>query len=120
MTPNAPTPPQQADTDQTAATQPLTEREAKLQAAKQHDAELREAQFTRKLTLAILSSLQKKGILSATDVDSLLLAARRSADADFKPTAAVRSEFAQQETKGDPKKVRKEAKSPPVFDIQID
>jgi len=125
MTPDAPLPSQpteaqradvQASSDQGAA----TEREARLKAAQQHDAEVREAQYTRKLTLAILSTLQHKGILSAAEIDALLLAARRSTDASFAPSVAVRAEFQPPEPVADPKKVRHEQRPPPVFDIQID
>ncbi|GGR25383.1 hypothetical protein [Deinococcus ruber] len=63
MTPDAPTP------------------STSLAAEEQRAAELREAQFTRKLVLAVLSTLQHKGILKAAEVDALLLAARRAADA---------------------------------------
>lgn len=35
--------------------------------------------YTRKLALAILSTLQTRGLLSAEDVDAILIAARRSA-----------------------------------------
>jgi hypothetical protein len=35
--------------------------------------------YTRKLALAILSTLQSRGLLSAADVDAILIAARRSA-----------------------------------------
>jgi hypothetical protein len=97
-----------------------TERDARLKAAQQHDAELREAQYTRKLTLAILSTLQHKGILSSTEVEQLLIAAKRATDASFAPSVAVRSEFEKAEVQGDKSKVRREAKPPPVFDIQID
>jgi hypothetical protein len=96
------------------------EREARLKAAQQHDAELREAQYTRKLTLAILSTLQHKGILSPGEIDALLMAARRSIDASFTPSVAVRAEFQPVEPVADPKQVRREQRPPPVFDIQID
>ncbi len=112
MTQDAPTP--AGPTDQAA------ERDTRLKAAQQHDAEVREAQYTRKLTLAILSTLQHKGILSAGEVDALLMAARRSTDASFAPTVAVRAEFQPLEPVADPKKVRREQRPPPVFDIQID
>lgn len=112
--------PDDASADDASAAPGTDERGARLKAAQQHDAELREAQYTRKLTLAILSTLQHKGILSSTEVEQLLLAAKRATDASFAPSVAVRSEFEQTETKGDRSKVRREAKPPPVFDIQID
>ncbi len=123
MTQDAPTPtPEQDAPAREPATTALTapEREAKLKAAQARDAELREAQYTRKLSLAILSTLQHKGILSSTEVDQLLLAVRRATDAAFTPSVAVRSEFQPQDVKGDPKRVRHEARPPPIFDIQID
>ena len=123
MTQDAPTPtPEQDAPAPEPATAALTasEREAKLKAAQARDAELREAQYTRKLSLAILSTLQHKGILSSTEVDQLLLAVRRATDASFTPSVAVRSEFQPQDVKGDPKRVRHEARPPPIFDIQID
>jgi len=116
MTQDAPTPPQSAG---------AAERDARLKAARQHDAELREAQYTRKLTLAILSTLQNKGVLSSAEVDSILLAARRATDAamaNVTPTAAVRADF--ETTEAVPVKpdswVKTAPKAPPVFDIQID
>lgn len=115
MTQDAPTPPQDAP-----APEPTTEREVRLKAAQARDAELREAQYTRKLSLAILSTLQHKGILSAAEVDQLLVAVKRATDAGFTPSVAVRSEFEKAEMQGDKSKVRREAKPPPVFDIQID
>jgi hypothetical protein len=118
MTQDAPTPiPDPASVPGDAAS---GERDARLKAAQQHDAELREAQYTRKLTLAILSTLQHKGILSSAEVEQLLLAAKRATDASFAPSVAVRSEFEKAEVQGDKSKVRREAKPPPVFDIQID
>lgn len=38
-----------------------------------------DAEYVRKLALAILSTLQNKGLLSAGEVDSILIAARRAA-----------------------------------------
>jgi hypothetical protein len=111
----------QVHADQTRA-EPMSsaEREARLKTAQQHDAELRETQYTRKLTLAILSTLQHKGILSSSEVDALLMAARRATDASFAPTVAVRAEFQPLEPVADLKQVRREQRPPPVFDIQID
>ncbi len=76
MTPDS-TPPS-ADGPREASLQ-----EAQLREAQLREAQLREAQFTRKLVLAVLSTLQHKGILKAAEVDALLLAARRSADASI-------------------------------------
>ncbi len=116
--------PESARSEQASAAQSETaqaaEREARLKAAQARDAELREAQYTRKLSLAILSTLQHKGILSSTEVDQLLLAVKRATDASFTPSVAVRSEFQPQDVKNDPKRVRHEARPPPIFDIQID
>ena len=97
-----------------------TEREARLKAAQAHDAELRDALYTRKLLLAVLSTLQHKGILNAAETDALLLAARRATDASFKPSVAVRSEFPPPEPPPTSGWVRRDLKPPPVFDIQID
>lgn len=115
MTQDAPSPSQASSSPDRGA-----EREARLKAAQQHDAELREAQYTRKLTLAILSTLQHKGILTAGEIDALLMAARRSTDASVTPSVAVRSEFQPLEPLPDSNKVRHEQRPPPVFDIQID
>ena len=38
-----------------------------------------EVEYVRKLSLAILSTLQAKGLLSADEVDAILIAARRAA-----------------------------------------
>ncbi len=43
---------------------------------------LHDATFARKLALALLGVLQDKGVLSEDEVDAVLLAARRSAEAD--------------------------------------
>lgn len=96
------------------------EREARLKAAQAHDAELREALYTRKLLLAVLSTLQHKGVLSAAETDTLLVAARRATDASFTPSVAVRSEFPVPDPLPTSGWVRRELKPPPVFDIQID
>ena len=82
MTPDAPTPPTSLAAEE--------QRAADLRAA-----ELREAQFTRKLVLAVLSTLQHKGILKAAEVDALLLAARRAADASTVPTPVAASQALQ-------------------------
>ncbi|WP_425146134.1 hypothetical protein [Deinococcus sp.] len=58
-------------------------------AEEQHALELREARFTRKLVLAVLSTLQHKGLLKAAEVDALLLAARRAADASVTAAAGT-------------------------------
>ena len=96
------------------------EREARLKTAQAHDAELREALYTRKLLLAILSTLQHKGVLTPGETDTLLVAARRATDASFTPSVAVRSEFPAPEPLPTSGWVRRELKPPPVFDIQID
>ena len=96
------------------------EREARLKAAQAHDAELREALYTRKLLLALLSTLQHKGVLTPGETDTLLVAARRATDASFTPSVAVRSEFPAPEPLPTSGWVRRELKPPPVFDIQID
>ena len=131
MTPDAPTP--QPDATLPDAPQPdrlqaesvpeqpeSAEREARLKAAQAHDAELREALYTRKLLLALLSTLQHKGVLTPGETDTLLVAARRATDASFTPSVAVRSEFPAPEPLPTSGWVRRELKPPPVFDIQID
>lgn len=45
-----------------------------------------EGEYARKLALAILSTLQTKGLLSSSDVDAILIAARRSAQGQPAPT----------------------------------
>ena len=145
MMPDAPTPqpdaeqpdgtrPQagQSQTGQSQAGQPQTaqpqtgtnltpaEREARLKAAQVHDAELREALYTRKLLLAVLSTLQHKGVLTPGETDTLLMAARRATDASFTPSVAVRSEFPAPEPLPTSGWVRRDLKPPPIFDIQID
>ena len=47
-----------------------------------------EAEYARKLALAILSTLQTKGLLSAAEVDSILIAARRAAQGQASPVPA--------------------------------
>ena len=96
------------------------EREARLKAAQVHDAELREALYTRKLLLAVLSTLQHKGVLTPGETDTLLIAARRATDASFTPSVAVRSEFPAPEPLPTSGWVRRDLKPPPIFDIQID
>ncbi len=96
------------------------EREARLKSAQTHDTELREALYTRKLLLALLSTLQHKGVLTPGETDTLLVAARRATDASFTPSVAVRSEFPAPEPLPTSGWVRRELKPPPVFDIQID
>lgn len=135
MMPDAPTP--QPDAEQPDGTQPQTgqpqtaqsqtgtdltpaEREARLKAAQVHDAELREALYTRKLLLAVLSTLQHKGVLTPGETDTLLMAARRATDASFTPSVAVRSEFPAPEPLPTSGWVRRDLKPPPIFDIQID
>ena len=135
MMPDAPTPP--PDAEQPDGTQPPTgqpqtaqsqtgtdltpaEREARLKAAQVHDAELREALYTRKLLLAVLSTLQHKGVLTPGETDTLLMAARRATDASFTPSVAVRSEFPAPEPLPTSGWVRRDLKPPPIFDIQID
>ena len=105
----------QTGTDLTPA-----EREARLKAAQVHDAELREALYTRKLLLAVLSTLQHKGVLNPGEIDTLLMAARRATDASFTPSVAVRSEFPAPEPLPTSGWVRRDLKPPPIFDIQID
>jgi hypothetical protein len=74
--------------------------------------------YSRKLILAILSTLQHKGLLSSTEVDHIILAARRSAEAAQLAQARqeVRSSFSQAprspEQGGGKRPV-------PVFDIEI-
>ncbi len=133
--PDAPT--LQPDAEQPDGTQPQTgqpqtaqpqtgmdltpaEREARLKAAQVHDAELREALYTRKLLLAVLSTLQHKGVLTPGETDTLLIAARRATDASFTPSVAVRSEFPAPEPLPTSGWVRRDLKPPPIFDIQID
>jgi len=135
MMPDAPT--LQPDAEQPDGTQPQTgqsqtaqpqtgtdltpaEREARLKAAQVHDAELREALYTRKLLLAVLSTLQHKGVLTPCETDTLLMAARRATDASFTPSVAVRSEFPAPEPLPTSGWVRRDLKPPPIFDIQID
>jgi len=135
MMPDAPT--LQPDAEQPDGTQPQTgqsqtaqpqtgtdltpaEREARLKAAQVHDAELREALYTRKLLLAVLSTLQHKGVLTPGETDTLLMAARRATDASFTPSVAVRSEFPAPEPLPTSGWVRRDLKPPPIFDIQID
>ncbi|MFC4454317.1 hypothetical protein [Deinococcus sonorensis] len=89
-------------------------------AERQRDAQLREGLYARKLALAILSTLQHKGVLSAKEVDSILLASKRAADTEFVPTQAVRSSFSPLPEDRDPARVRHQPKAPPIFDIQID
>ncbi|WP_216318162.1 hypothetical protein [Deinococcus aestuarii] len=48
-----------------------------------------EAEYARKLALAILGTLQSKGILSAGDVDAILIAARRAAQGQGAPAVPV-------------------------------
>ncbi|BDP41948.1 hypothetical protein DAETH_19170 [Deinococcus aetherius] len=48
---------------------------------------LNEAEYARKLALAILSTLQTKGLLSAAEVDAILIAARRAAQGQGTPAA---------------------------------
>ena len=136
MTPDAPTPQPDATLPNTTlpdAPQPdrlqaeaepgqpeSAEREARLKAAQAHDAELREALYTRKLLLAVLSTLQHKGVLTPGETDTLLMAARRATDASFTPSVAVRSEFPAPEPLPTSGWVRRDLKPPPVFDIQID
>lgn len=48
-----------------------------------------EAEYARKLALAILSTLQSKGLLSAAEVDSILIAARRAAQGQAAPAPAA-------------------------------
>ena len=135
MMPDAPT--LQPDAEQPDGTQPQTaqsqtaqpqtgtdltpaEREARLKAAQVHDAELREALYTRKLLLAVLSTLQHKGVLTPGETDTLLMAARRATDASFTPSVAVRSEFPAPEPLPTSGWGRRDLKPPPIFDIQID
>ena len=135
MMPDAPTPQPDAEqpdgirpqTEQPQAAQSQTgtdltpaEREARLKAAQVHDAELREALYTRKLLLAVLSTLQHKGVLTPGETDTLLMAARRATDASFTPSVAVRSEFPAPEPLPTSGWVRRDLKPPPIFDIQID
>ncbi|WP_102127836.1 hypothetical protein [Deinococcus planocerae] len=47
-----------------------------------------EAEYARKLALAILGTLQSKGLLSAAEVDSILIAARRAAQGQGLPAPA--------------------------------
>lgn len=74
--------------------------------------------YSRKLILAILSTLQHKGLLSSTEVDHILVAARRSADATLLAQARqeVRSSFSEAprtpEQGGGKRPV-------PIFDIEI-
>ncbi|ULH16694.1 hypothetical protein MF271_09015 [Deinococcus sp. KNUC1210] len=82
-----------------------------LAAEEQRAAELREAQFTRKLVLAVLSTLQHKGILKAAEVDALLLAARRAADASAAVTTAATSTAAPQPAPAQP--ITPPASTPP-------
>ena len=117
----------QPQTGQPQTAQPQTgmdltpaEREARLKAAQVHDAELREALYTRKLLLAVLSTLQHKGVLTPGETDTLLIAARRATDASFTPSVAVRSEFPAPEPLPTSGWVRRDLKPPPIFDIQID
>ncbi|WP_104990999.1 hypothetical protein [Deinococcus sp. NW-56] len=54
-----------------------------------------EVEYVRKLSLAILSTLQAKGLLSADEVDAILIAARRAAQGvPATPAAAPRAETA--------------------------
>lgn len=54
-----------------------------------------EVEYVRKLSLAILSTLQAKGLLSADEVDAILIAARRAAQGvPATPSAAPRAEAA--------------------------
>ncbi|MGI8748656.1 MAG: hypothetical protein ACR2J4_09960 [Deinococcus sp.] len=115
-----PVPPAGAAAGAPAGSQPPDSASTARQQAQQGDAQAREVQYTRKLILAILSTLQHKGLLSPGEVDAILLASRRAADASVPPTLAVRSEFSALPSEGDLKRVRHEPKAPPVFDIQID
>ncbi|GAA5531829.1 hypothetical protein [Deinococcus aluminii] len=45
-----------------------------------------ETEYVRRLALAILSTLQTKGLLTADEVDTILIAARRAAQAQTTPT----------------------------------
>lgn len=119
--PDAPQPDRlQAESGSEPGAPESAEREARLKAAQVHDAELREALYTRKLLLALLSTLQHKGVLTPGETDTLLVAARRATDASFTPSVAVRSEFPAPEPLPTSGWVRRELKPPPVFDIQID
>lgn len=46
-----------------------------------------DAEYVRKLALAILSTLQSKGLLTPAEVDAILIAARRAAQPDTPPRA---------------------------------
>ncbi|SMB92804.1 hypothetical protein [Deinococcus hopiensis] len=47
-----------------------------------------DAEYVRKLALAILSTLQNKGLLTPDEVDAILIAARRAAQQGGTPPAA--------------------------------
>lgn len=104
-----------------------------------------EAEYARKLALAILGTLQSKGILSAGDVDSILIAARRAAQGQGAPAQAADPRPApvpfqvtvqpapppgtltwrttpppERADREEEKKDKPEGKTPPVIDMQLD
>ncbi len=72
-----------------------------------------DAEFTRKVALGILSTLQHKGLISAGEVDAILRAAMP------KPAGPLQVTPASPLPKPDASRVRREALPPPVFDIEL-
>ena len=72
-----------------------------------------DAEFTRKVALGILGTLQAKGLLSSAEVDAILRVAMP------KPPAPLEVTPASPPPKPDPSRVRREPLPPPVFDIEL-
>lgn len=70
-------------------------------------------EFTRKVALGILSTLQHKGLISAAEVDAILRAAMP------KPVSPLEVTPASPLPKPDASKVRRQPLPPPVFDIEL-
>lgn len=83
-----------------------------------------DTEYVRKLALAILSTLQSKGLLSAEDVDAILIAARRAAQGQPErsqdaPSRAPQITVQPPVSHNKPEEETKEP-PPPVIDIQLD
>ncbi|WP_019585426.1 hypothetical protein [Deinococcus apachensis] len=95
-----------------------------------------DAEYVRKLALAILSTLQNKGLLSPAEVDSILIAARRAAQEsaarggrtptqEQTPPAEPLQQVAAQPSPEQPKEDAKPEgdegeRQPPVIDFKLD
>ncbi|TSA86127.1 hypothetical protein FNU79_08050 [Deinococcus detaillensis] len=75
-----------------------------------------DAEYTRKVALGILSTLQHKGLISSAEVDAILRAAMPKPPA---PSAPLEVTPASPPPKSDPTRVRREPLPPPVFDIEL-